>query len=96
MLVSLTTVLFLLPNVRLCRFCHAKSFDDGFFAHLVDDKEATCLLDDAVIELWRMSAGNNDLPAGLRDIIAFFCALPDPFIIGGRSIDDLRLTRVKN
>jgi hypothetical protein len=66
---------------------------NGFFAHLVNGKEARCLLDDAVIALRRMSVGNNDLPARLGDAIAFFCALPDPFIMGGGSINDLRLRR---
>lgn len=69
---------------------------NGFFQSILDVGSGTKLLEAAIAALRKVSVANNDLPARLGDVIGFFCALPDPTVIGGATIDDLRLKQVKS
>ncbi|KAL7941925.1 hypothetical protein V8C42DRAFT_163840 [Trichoderma barbatum] len=68
---------------------------NGYFEKLLDVEAGKRLLDAAISSLRKMSVANNDLPGRLSDVIGFFCTLPDPRVISGDSVDDLRL-RVQN
>lgn len=76
-------------------FIILKVMMNGYFEKLLDVEAGKRLLDAAISSLRKMSVANNDLPGRLSDVIGFFCSLPDPRVISGESIDDLRL-RVRN
>ncbi|KAL7816086.1 hypothetical protein V8C44DRAFT_348310 [Trichoderma aethiopicum] len=76
-------------------FIILKVMMNGYFEQLLDVEAGKRLLDAAISSLRKMSVANNDLPGRLSDVIGFFCTLPDPRVISGESIDDLRL-RVRN
>ncbi|TFA97868.1 Regulatory protein LEU3 [Trichoderma ghanense] len=76
-------------------FIILKVMMNGYFEKLLDVDAGKRLLDAAISSLRKMSVANNDLPGRLSDVIGFFCTLPDPRVISGQSIDDLRL-RVRN
>ncbi|KAL7928938.1 hypothetical protein V8C35DRAFT_207216 [Trichoderma chlorosporum] len=76
-------------------FIILKVMMNGYFEKLLDVAAGKRLLDAAISSLRKMSVANNDLPGRLSDVIGFFCTLPDPHVISGDSIDDLRL-RVRN
>ncbi|EHK20948.1 uncharacterized protein TRIVIDRAFT_133240, partial [Trichoderma virens Gv29-8] len=76
-------------------FIILKVMMNGYFEKLLDVEAGKRLLDAAISSLRKMSVANNDLPGRLSDVIGFFCTLPDPRVISGDSIDDLRL-RVRN
>ncbi|KAK1255605.1 hypothetical protein MKX07_007864 [Trichoderma sp. CBMAI-0711] len=76
-------------------FVILKVMMNGYFEKLLDVEAGKRLLDAAISSLRKMSVANNDLPGRLSDVIGFFCSLPDPRVISGESIDDLRL-RVRN
>lgn len=69
---------------------------NGFFRLILDVQSGMKLLEAAISSLRKISVVNNDLPARLGDVIAFFCALRDPTVIGGTGVADLRLRQVKN
>lgn len=77
-------------------FTILKILMNGFFQSILDVESGTKLLEAAIAALRKVSVVNNDLPARLGDVIGFFCALPDPTVIGGATIDDLRLKQVKS
>ncbi|KAM0260094.1 hypothetical protein ACHAQJ_003019 [Trichoderma viride] len=76
-------------------FIILKVMMNGYFEKLLDVESGKKLLDAAISSLRKMSVANNDLPGRLSDVIGFFCTLPDPRVISGDSVDDLRL-RVQN
>ncbi|KAL6695343.1 hypothetical protein J3F84DRAFT_335097 [Trichoderma pleuroticola] len=76
-------------------FIILKVMMNGYFEKLLDIEAGKRLLDAAISSLRKMSVANNDLPGRLSDVIGFFCTLPDPRVISGHSVDDLRL-RVRN
>lgn len=76
-------------------FIILKVMMNGYFEKLLDIEAGKRLLDAAISSLRKMSVANNDLPGRLSDVIGFFCTLPDPRVISGDSVDDLRL-RVRN
>ena len=76
-------------------FIILKVMMNGYFEKLLDVEAGKRLLDAAISSLRKMSVANNDLPGRLSDVIGFFCTLPDPRVISGDSVDDLRL-RVRN
>lgn len=76
-------------------FIILKVMMNGYFEKLLDTEAGKRLLDAAISSLRKMSVANNDLPGRLSDVIGFFCTLPDPRVISGDSVDDLRL-RVRN
>lgn len=75
-------------------FVVLKISTNGFFRSIIDSDSSNQLLERAIMALRKMSVVNNDIPARLGDVLAFFCALPDPTAVGGRSIEDLRLKQV--
>ncbi|KAH6961924.1 hypothetical protein BKA56DRAFT_598095 [Ilyonectria sp. MPI-CAGE-AT-0026] len=77
-------------------FTVLKILMNGFFQSILDVGSGTKLLEAAIAALKKVSVANNDLPARLGDVIGFFCALPDPTVIGGATTDDLRLKQVKS
>ncbi|RFU77397.1 fungal specific transcription factor domain-containing [Trichoderma arundinaceum] len=76
-------------------FIILKIMMNGYFEQLLDVEAGKRLLDAAISALRKMSVANNDLPGRLSDVIGFFCTLPNPRVISGGSVDDLRL-RVRN
>ncbi|WJG35417.1 uncharacterized protein FOBCDRAFT_250905 [Fusarium oxysporum Fo47] len=77
-------------------FVLLKILTNGFFNPIVDAKAGKQLLESSITGLRQMSVANNDLPARLGDIIGFFCALPDPAVVGGVTLIDLQLKQVRN
>ncbi|KAG7001281.1 Regulatory protein LEU3 [Fusarium oxysporum f. sp. conglutinans] len=77
-------------------FVLLKILTNGFFNTIIDAKAGKQLLESSITGLRQMSVVNNDLPARLGDIIGFFCALPDPAVVGGVTIRDLQLKQVRN
>lgn len=77
-------------------FVLLKILTNGFFNTIIDAKAGKQLLESSITGLRQMSVVNNDLPARLGDIIGFFCALPDPAVVGGVTLGDLQLKQVKN
>lgn len=69
---------------------------NGFFRAILDVESGTKILETSIAALRKISVVNNDLPARLGDVISFFCAMPDPTVVGGLAIDDLRLRQVKS
>lgn len=69
---------------------------NGYFRTLLDVDSGMKLIESAIDALRNISVVNNDLPARLGDVIAFFCALPDHTTLGGVSADDVRLVQVQN
>ncbi|EXA46385.1 hypothetical protein FOVG_07103 [Fusarium oxysporum f. sp. pisi HDV247] len=72
-------------------FVLLKILTNGFFNPIVDAKAGKQLLESSITGLRQMSVANNDLPARLGDVIGFFCALPDPAVVGGVTLIDLQL-----
>ena len=77
-------------------FIVLKILVNGFFGPLLDRASGMKLLDASIIALRKLSVVNNDLPARLGDVVGFFCALPDPTVIGGSTVHDLKLRHVQN
>ncbi|XPS72432.1 hypothetical protein M3J09_004597 [Ascochyta lentis] len=77
-------------------FVVLKILMNGFFRGMLDVDSGTKLLETAIAALRKMSVVNNDLPARLGDVISYFCAAPDPTVVGGVTIDDLRLRQVQS
>ncbi|EGU74389.1 hypothetical protein FOXB_15101, partial [Fusarium oxysporum f. sp. conglutinans Fo5176] len=77
-------------------FVLLKILTNGFFNPIVDAKAGKQLLESSITGLRQMSVANNDLPARLGDVIGFFCALPDPAVVGGVTLIDLQLKQVRN
>ncbi|CEI67881.1 unnamed protein product [Fusarium venenatum] len=77
-------------------FVLLKILTNGFFNTIIDAKAGKQLLESSITGLRQMSVVNNDLPARLGDIIGFFCALPDPAVVGGVTFRDLQLKQVRN
>ncbi|KAI8649535.1 Zn(2)-C6 fungal-type domain-containing protein [Fusarium keratoplasticum] len=77
-------------------FVVLKILMNGYFRSIIDVSAGTKNLEAAIAALRKISVVNNDLPARLGDVIGFFCALPDTTVVGGVTIDDLRLRQVKN
>lgn len=77
-------------------FVLLKILTNGFFSSIVDARAGKRLLESSITGLRQMSVTNNDLPARLGDIIGFFCALPDPAVVGGVTLKDLQLKQVRN
>ncbi|UZP32252.1 hypothetical protein NXS19_000068 [Fusarium pseudograminearum] len=77
-------------------FVVLKILTTGFFNTIIDVQGGKQLLESAITALRQMSVVNNDLPARLGDIIGFFCALPDPAVVGGVTVTDLQLKQVRN
>ncbi|KAJ3544455.1 hypothetical protein NM208_g3047 [Fusarium decemcellulare] len=77
-------------------FSILKVLMNGYFRSILDVSAGTKILETAMTALRKISVVNNDLPARLGDIIGFFCALPDTTVVGGATMDDLRLRQVKN
>lgn len=77
-------------------FALLKILTNGFFNSIINAKAGKQCLESSVTGLRKMSVANNDLPARLGDIISFFCALPDPAIVGGVTLADLQLKQVRN
>jgi hypothetical protein len=77
-------------------FCVLKIITNGFFRRRLDPVNGGKLLETAIASLRTISVVNNDLPARLGDVIAFFCALPDPTTLGGVGVEAVRLTQVTN
>ncbi|KAM5363596.1 hypothetical protein ACJA88_013466 [Fusarium oxysporum] len=77
-------------------FVLLKILTNGFFNPIVDAKAGKQLLESSITGLRQMSVANNDLPARLGDIIGFFCALPDPAVVGDVTLIDLQLKQVRN
>ncbi|KAJ3466410.1 hypothetical protein MRS44_003974 [Fusarium solani] len=77
-------------------FVVLKILMNGYFRSIIDVSAGTKNLEAAIAALRKISVVNNDLPARLGDVISFFCALPDTTVVGGVTIDDLRLRQVKN
>lgn len=75
-------------------FVVLKIATNSFFRTILDIDESSQLLERSITALRRMSVVNNDIPARLGDVLAFFCALPDPATVGGHSVEDLRLKQV--
>lgn len=69
---------------------------NGFFRLILDVESGMKILETAITALRKISVVNNDLPARLGDVISFFCAMPDPTVVGGVTIDDLRLRQVRS
>lgn len=76
-------------------FIILKVMMNGYFEKLLDVEAGKRLLDAAISSIRKMSVANNDLPGRLSDVIGFFCVFPDPRVISGGCVDDLRL-RVRN
>ena len=77
-------------------FVLLKILTNGFFSTIVAVQAGKQLLESGITALRQMSVVNNDLPARLGDIIGFFCALPDPAVVGGVTLRDLQLKQVRN
>ncbi|KAK7588432.1 hypothetical protein V3481_007456 [Fusarium oxysporum f. sp. vasinfectum] len=77
-------------------FVLLKILTNGFFNPIVDAKAGKQLLESSITGLRQISVANNDLPARLGDVIGFFCALPDPAVVGGVTLIDLQLKQVRN
>ncbi|KAL2202421.1 hypothetical protein CC79DRAFT_1337131 [Sarocladium strictum] len=77
-------------------FCVLKIISNGFYRTLLDTTAGAKHLENAIASLRVISVVNNDLPARLGDVIAFFCAMPNPTILGGTNIEDVRLIQVTN
>lgn len=77
-------------------FVVRKILSNGFFQSLLDEDAGIGLLDAAIVALRKISVVNNDLPARLGDVLGFFCTLPDSTVLGGATIDMLRLQQVKH
>lgn len=77
-------------------FVMLKILMNGYFRTLLDVDSGMKLIESAIDALRNISVVNNDLPARLGDVIAFFCALPDHTTLGGVSADDVRLVQVQN
>lgn len=77
-------------------FVVLKILVNGFFSSLLDKAAGMKLLDSTIVALRKLSVVNNDLPARLGDVVGFFCALPDPTVIGGSTVHDLKLRHVQN
>ena len=69
---------------------------NGFFRTLIDGNACNRLIEGAISALRRISVVNNDLPARLGDVIAFFCALESPETLGGQTREDLQLREVRH
>jgi hypothetical protein len=69
---------------------------NGYFRTILDVDSGTQLLEAAIGALRKISVVNNDLPARLGDVIGYFCAAPDPNVVGGTTIDEMRLTQVRS
>lgn len=86
---------FFCSQVFVCAaFVVLKISTNSFFRHITGVEPSTQLLERSITALRRMSVVNNDIPARLSDVLAFFCALPDPATVGGRLIEDIRLKQV--
>lgn len=86
---------FFCSQVFVCAaFVILKISTNGFFRNIVGIESSTQILERSITTLRRMSVVNNDIPARLSDVLAFFCALPDPATVGGRLIEDIRLKQV--
>lgn len=77
-------------------FCVLKIISNGFFRTILDPAAGAKLLETAIASLRTISVVNNDLPARLGDVIAFFCALPDLTMLGGMNAEDVCLKQVTN
>jgi hypothetical protein len=77
-------------------FCILKIAHNTFFQTMIDQKAGMRLLEHIVAGLRKISVVNNDLPARLGDVIVFFCTLTDPSVVGGRTVEDLRLQQTRN
>lgn len=77
-------------------FVVLKILNNGYFRLLIDVDAGKRLLYSSIVALRKISVTNNDLPARLGDVIAFFCTLEDPTVVGGATIDDLCLREARN
>lgn len=77
-------------------FVLLRVLSNGYFRTILDVEAGTQVLEAAIGALRKISVVNNDLPARLGDVIGYFCAAPDPKVVGGATIDDLRLTQVRS
>lgn len=77
-------------------FCILRIATNVFFQAIVDTEAGNRLLEGAIVALRETSLVNNDLPARLGDVLAFLCALPDPSIIGGQTVNDMPLRQTRN
>lgn len=77
-------------------FVILKILTNGFFRPLIDANAARKVLDSAIVSLRAISVVNNDLPARLGDVIAFFRTLSNENSLGGATAADLKLREVKN
>jgi len=83
-------------SIICAAFCILKIAHNAFFETIIDQKAGIRLLEHIVVGLRKMSVVNNDLPARLGDVIVFFCALTDPSVVGGKTVEDLRLRQTRN
>lgn len=75
-------------------FVVLKISSNSFFRAIVDADASARLLESSITALRKMSVANNDIPARLSDVLAFFCTLPRPATVGGYTVDDVRLQQV--
>ena len=88
---------FFCHQVFVCAaFIVLKILSNGYFSLLFDVAAGRRLLDSSIAALRGVSVANNDLPARLGDVVAFFCTLDDPTVLGGATADQLRLREVRN
>ncbi|USP74362.1 methylisocitrate lyase [Curvularia clavata] len=77
-------------------FVVLKILMNSFFRTMLDVDSGTQTLEAAIAALRKMSVVNNDLPARLGDVVSYFCAVPDPTVVGGATSGDLRLRQVQH
>ena len=75
-------------------FVVLKISNNSFFRAMVDADASARLLESCITALRKMSVANNDIPARLSDVLAFFCTLPRPATVGGYTVEDVRLRQV--
>jgi transcriptional regulatory protein LEU3 len=77
-------------------FTILRILSNGFFRTVIDVEAGNALIETAIRTLRVISIANNDLPARLGDVIAFFCSLSDPTALGGVEAKEVRLSQVRN